>query len=358
MHSSENDGVRSRRWFCAALTFGATGGANAWAAPPPSRRRAPSQVPAASSAAPAVPRGALGFSPAGERLAVGGYREVEIVDLNGGPGRALTAEGELVTSLAYSRDGARLAVASGLPGRSGELLVFDLSSGRPSRLSGVHSDRIQSVAFSADGNFVAACSYDRLASIWDPKSGRGRALKDHTDAVYGIAVSPDSRRIATVSGDRTLKIWDAAAGRRLYTLSDSTAELYSVAFSPDGSLVAAGGADKMLRLWKSGASDGALFDSTFAHEGPITQVVFSPDGRHVASASEDRTVKLWDARTLTEEKTFPRQNDVPLSLAMSGSGQLAVGRYDGTVGMYTIESGQYRSLLPRGQRAGSSRRQP
>lgn len=289
---------------------------------------------------------------------MGGYREVEIVDLNGGPGRTLAAEGELVTSLAYSRDGARLAVASGLPGRSGELLVFDLSSGRPSRLSGVHSDRIQSVAFSADGSFVAACSYDRLASIWDPKSGRGRALKDHTDAVYGIAVSPDSRRIATVSGDRTLKIWDAAAGRRLFTLSDSTAELYSVAFSPDGSMVAAGGADKMLRVWKLGASDGALFDSTFAHEGPITQVVFTPDGRHVASASDDRTIKLWDARTLVEEKTFSRQSDVPLSLAVSGSGQLAVGRYDGTVGSYQLESGRYQSLLPRERRAGSSRSQP
>jgi WD40 repeat protein len=289
----------------------------------------------------ASPRPCVAFSPDGKTLAAGGYGEVTLIDA--GTGRrlaALSGHPAAVTSVAFSPDGKTLAAAGGQPGQGGEIRLWDLA-GRTARvLSGAHDDVIYSVAWSPDGRTLAAGSYDRLLSLWDVASGDHRLLKDHTDAVYAVAFSPDGTRVASASGDRTVKVWDAASGRRLFTLSEATAELYTVAFHPSGREIAAAGVDKMLRKWSVTPTAGMLARSAFAHDGPILRVVYSRDGGGVFTSSEDRSVKLWDAAALREQKVFEEQPDWALGLAVSPDGsRLAVSRYDGSIAVYDVESG-------------------
>lgn len=289
----------------------------------------------------AVPRAAIAYSPDGETLALGGYQRVELLEARSGERRAsLDGHPGAVTGVVFSPDGKTLAVAGGVPGRSGEIRLWNLATRTSRSLTGLHGDVVYSVAWSPDGKTLAAGSYDRYVSLWDVKSGQFRRLKDHTDAVYSVAFSPDGKRIASASGDRTVKAWDVASGKRVFTLSEATAELYSVAFHPTGKELAAVGVDKMLRKWTVTATGGSLSRSAFAHDGPVVRLVYLPDGSAVFTSSEDRSIKLWDSRALTEKSVLEKQPDLAMGLALSPDGKsLAVSRYDGSAAVYDVATG-------------------
>lgn len=291
-----------------------------------------------------MPRAAVAYSPDGGMLALGGYQRVELVEARTGK-KLGSLEGHpgAITSVAFSPDGKSLAVAGGVPGRSGEIRLWSLATRTARTLSGLHGDVVYTVAWSPDGKTLAAGSYDRFVSLWDVASGKSRRLKDHTDAVYSVAWSPDGQRIASASGDRTVKVWDVASGKRSFTLTEATAELYAVAFHPTGKELAAAGVDKMLRKWTVTATSGSLSRSAFAHDGPVVRLAYLPDGSGVFTTAEDRSIKLWDSLALTEKRVLEKQPDLAMGMALSPDGKsLAVSRYDGSAAVYDVASGQRR----------------
>ncbi len=300
----------------------------------------PSIKPKTNSPAPVT---ALAYSRDGKVLAIGGHHEVTLLDVESNsilgklPGQAAK-----VTALAYSRSGSRLAVASGEPGSVGQVRVYfipssGLPTGKPEVFIRAHKDLIHDLAFNPDGQILATCSYDRLVKLWNVADGKElNTLKDHSDAVYGLSFSPDGKLLASAAADRAVKVWEVETGKRLYTLSEPTEWVYAVAWHPGGKHLAAAGVDKSIRVWEVSADGGKLIHSVFAHEGPVTRLVYSVDGKTLYSLSEDRTVKSWDSAKMMGKKVSAKQPDAVLALSVrhpqgAAKGQLALGRYDGTV---------------------------
>ncbi|NDB77838.1 MAG: hypothetical protein EB141_19710, partial [Verrucomicrobia bacterium] len=69
----------------------------------------------------------LDYSPDGKLLAVAGFHEVLLHQANGsGLVARLVGLSERIESVKFSPDGKRLAVAGGLPGRMGEVQIWDV----------------------------------------------------------------------------------------------------------------------------------------------------------------------------------------------------------------------------------------
>ena len=133
-----------------------------------------------------------------------------------------------------------------------------------------HTDRVNGVAFSPDGRYLASSSWDDDIRLWDATTGaERRRLKGHTGSVWAISFSPDGGRIASASWDHKVKVWSVEDGRELLTFSEHTAPVHSVAFSPDGQRLVSGGFDGQVKVWEAddGSNDRQLRRIRLPHPG-------------------------------------------------------------------------------------------
>jgi len=312
---------------------------------PPASEAAPAlKAPTAPDIHPEVavvsPVTAIKFSPDGRVLAVGGYREVRLIDpASGNILATLSGHSNYVRSLAFSPDGKMLAAAGGSPQLEGEIKIWDIQSHQLLKTLVGHKDCIYSIAWSPDGKLIASGSYDKMVKLWDVAAGKEQLnLQDHIDAVFAVAFSPDGKRLASASQDRTVKIWNVSTGRRLYTLSDALDGLTSIAFSPSGDRVAGAGYDKTIYIWQLAEDDGHLSQSLIADEESQLALAWSPDGKTIVTASSDGSIRFRDAG-LDLVSVIDNQSDWVQALDISPDGKwLAAGRFNGTLSLYDLKT--------------------
>ena len=240
---------------------------------------------------------------------------------------AIGHDGNGITALAWSPASDRIAVG----GHSGLMQLW--STGVPPKLertfSGLQSrfgepEAIQAVAFSSDDKLLAASDDDKIGSngetasnadyaslaIWQTATGKPVASPSGLNSQGGhgvepfagddlLAFSPRSRLLAVSLFDRSIVIFDASSGDVVRVLAPDAATT-SLAFAPDGTL-ANGTAAGTGEFWNP-TTGNQLGLPLVAGATAVANIAFDPSGqRFVTAGLGDGTVKLWFTATLQQQ---------------------------------------------------------
>jgi hypothetical protein len=277
-----------------------------------------------------APVTALAFSPDARQLAVSGYCEVTIWNLDDTTlARRIGGLPERITGLAWHPKKKLLAVAGGSPAQWGSVALVDPATDEPPRFLCDLADTALCVAFSPDGTRLAAGGADRALRLFDTASGKTlRVSRLHADWVQSVAFDGSGERIVTGSRDRTAKVIEVRTGELDATYSGHDTALLGAVFVGDDT-VASIARGKSVQVWAVRAtakSKPALVDF------PTDALVVAAMRGGFATAGADRLVRLHQTSDQRQLLALAGHGDVVQSLAVApGEGLIASGSADGTV---------------------------
>ena len=148
----------------------------------------------------------------------------------------------------------------------------------------------KSLAFSPDGNFLAAAGIDDSVVVWDVNTGSEVLYLSELKGAQDIAYSPNGKVLAIAGPANEIHLVDFPTGREKGLLAGHRDKVNCVAFSRDGGLIASGSSDRTIRFWNIATQELAAVLT--GHSGPVTCVSFSADGRSFAAVA-GYDIKLW-----------------------------------------------------------------
>lgn len=257
--------------------------------------------------------------------------------------RSLQGHSNAIYAIAYRSE--QYLLASAHEDQSLKLWDLNLRSLKQSTTSPIlfrtllgHSDRIFSVVYSSDGQFLASSSADRTVKLWNPRTGKClNTLLGHNSWVWAVAFHQDNKLLASASYDHTIKLWDVHSGKCLQTLLGHPSSVLAIAFSPDGRLLISGGYEQTIKLWD--IETGECLTTWQAHTNRVWAVAFSPNNKYIATGGDDQTVKIWDMNTGVCHQTLRGHNSQVLCVKFtSNSNQLISSSADCTLKIWEVNT--------------------
>jgi len=283
-----------------------------------------------------IPVLALAFNSDGTELASSGYHEVLIWNVaDARLVRRIRSLPQRIQALEYSPDGKTLAVASGTPGRIGQVYVIEGENLRP-----VHTaaDVVMAVAFSPDGAMLATGGSDNAIRLFEVASGKLKfKTEQHADWVMGLAFHPATSLIVSASRDKTARIINTMNGELEATYQGHTEGVFAAVFSEDGKRAYSAGRDKKVHAWD--IKEGKKLGETSV-DGEIYRLVLH--GKNLFACGSDKVVHQFTAGDKPEPvRAFSGHQDVIYALAFNPvTGRVASGAYDGEVRIWNTSTGE------------------
>ncbi|AFZ25453.1 WD40 repeat-containing protein [Cylindrospermum stagnale PCC 7417] len=75
-------------------------------------------------------------------------------------------------------------------------------------------------------------------------------IQAHSDVVDGIAFSPDGQTLISGSRDKSIKFWDVKTGELKATITEGLAKVYGIALSADGRYLVSSDNQKTIKVWQ------------------------------------------------------------------------------------------------------------
>jgi WD40 repeat protein len=201
------------------------------------------------------------------------------------------------TTLAFSNDGARLAVGGRFLRMAGFAAVWDTANESALlTISDRTSGEVDSITFSPDNSRILlhwkfgglgwydVAGFDPANKSDTPTTGLENSAEEwrllSEEAVQAIALSPDATRAVGLRGNgEVIVVWDASTGAQIARLQGGREPVAQVVFGPRPGKVVSLSSNGTVGLWSlSGVPDGDVFDVVCAllpdHDiplaGPIT----------------------------------------------------------------------------------------
>jgi WD40 repeat protein len=221
--------------------------------------------------------------------------------LGGEQDRSLFAD--RVNAVRFSPDGKTLAAGGGEPSRSGDVTLFEVTTGKVlQNWKERHQDAVLSLDFSPDGRLLASGAADKIAKVNDVVSGQVVNLfEGHTHHVLGVAFRADGRMLATAGGDGAVLVWDMHLGERKKKIEGWSKEVTSLQYIGASSQIVTSAGDNLIRIINDTGSEvraiAKLPDFMQSAASTATASV-------IIGGGEDSQLRVWDGTNGKELTTF------------------------------------------------------
>ena len=233
---------------------------------------------------------AVAIHPSGTAFATAG-QDSRVLIWNAAEGqvsRAIDVGSGWVENVAWSPDGQWLAASC-----SRQVRAYDADGAEVWR-SDDHPSTVSAIAWSSVGELATAC-YGRV-TFFDAPTGELRQKLEWKGSLVSMVLSPDGDIVACGSQDNSVHFW------RRSTAQDSMMSGYSgkpsaLAFDDTGTLLATGGGESVT-VWNFQGSgpEGTRPGVLELHVQPVTTLAFARRGMRLASGARDGGVAVWSLR--------------------------------------------------------------
>jgi transducin (beta)-like 1 len=175
--------------------------------------------------------------------------------------------------------------------------VCKVGASKPLKVYTGHTDEVNGVKWDPTGKYLASCSDDCTAKVWEVDSDRPGPLHDftrHTEEIYTLKWSPNTAKrplLATASFDGTVMLWNITDGSRYRIFDRHRDSVYSVSFSPSGDFLASGSLAGQMYIWDIEA--GRQIKS-YKGTGDIFEVAWNKEETRVAGCFSSNVVAIVD----------------------------------------------------------------
>jgi WD40 repeat protein len=300
-----------------------------------------------------LPITAIAARPDGKQLAVSGYGEVMIWDLNletiaineDQPDKLSIAPKlsarvqrmpERVLSLTWSKVSNQLAVAGGTPGRGGAVWLVDAAKHLPVKRILTTPDTVTSLACNREGSTLVVGGTDNHVRLYELPSAKLRwDVEGHADWITALRLSPDGTLVASASRDRTARLFKVENGEIKTTYTNHDMQILSLVFDNDGKQLFSGDAGGSIRRWnREGESDKS--STTRPTREGVTQML-QAHGRTFAAFGNGRLVEM-DVLGKKATHSFEVSTVQTTSLTSFEEPALLIsGDHDGVVWVYELK---------------------
>ncbi|XP_012140709.1 periodic tryptophan protein 2 homolog isoform X2 [Megachile rotundata] len=259
---------------------------------------------------------------------------------------SLSISQQYISSISVNSTGDWIALGCST---AGQLLVWEWQSETYAMKQQGHSNNMNSIAYSPDGQYIVTGGDDGKVKLWNTMNGFcSITFHEHTSTVTSVLFSHNRKFIVSASLDGTVRAYDLARYRNFKTLTSPRPVQFScVALDSSDEFLAAGGQDVFeIYLWS--LKLGTLLEILSGHEGPVVSLAFNPSitSTELASVSWDKTLKIWNAiESGSAHETIQLTSDGLFVIYKPNGEEVAVATLDGHISFFNCKTaGQIGSI--------------
>ncbi len=208
-----------------------------------------------------------------------------------------------VNAVKFSPDGKTLATGGGELSRTGDVILFDVASGKAVKTwKDRHADTVLSLDFSPDGKLLASGAADKIARVVEIATGKQVNLfEGHTHHVLGVAFRSDGRVLATAGADGVVLTWDMILGERKKKIEGWSKEVTSLQFIGASNQIVTSAGDNLVRIVND---DGVESRAISKLPDYMQSAASTASGSTIIGGGEDSILRVWDGKSGKEQVAF------------------------------------------------------